>query len=243
MKSLLRASALALVLVSSAGSMALAQSTPGADTVFLATTLNLSAYGEVRVVPDMASIGMGVVTEAPTAAGALRANAAQMNKVMAALKAAGIAPKDIQTSGLSLNAQYDYVENQPPKLRAYQASNQVTVVIQDLTKLGAAVDATVNAGANQVNGISFGVKSPEAAENAAREAAARALMAKADLYARVTGYKVSRLVSLSESGGYSVPQPMPMMAMARMDKAESTPVASGEMRIRVDVSGVYQLAR
>ena len=243
MKSLLRASALGLLLVSSAGSAALAQSAPAADTIFQATTLNLSAYGEVRVVPDMASIGMGVVTEAATAAGALRANAAQMNKVMAALKAAGIAAKDIQTSGLSLNAQYDYVENQPPKLRAYQASNQVTVVIQDLTKLGAAVDATVNAGANQVNGISFGVKNPEAAENAAREAAARALMAKADLYARVTGYKVSRLVSLSESGGYSAPQPMPMMAMARMDKAESTPVAAGEMRIRVDVSGVYQLAR
>jgi len=243
MKTLLRASALGLLLLASAGSAALAQSTPAVDTIFQATTLNLSAVGEVRVVPDMASIGMGVVTEAPTAAGALRANAAQMNKVMAALKAAGIAAKDIQTSGLSLNAQYDYVENQPPRLRAYQASNQVTVVIQDLTKLGAAVDATVNAGANQVNGISFGVKNPEAAENTAREAAARALMAKADLYARVTGYKVSRLVSLSESGGYSAPQPMPMLAMARMDKAESTPFAAGEMRIRVDVSGVYQLAR
>ena len=132
---------------------------------------------------------------------------------MAALKKAGIAAKDIQTSGLNLSPQYVYEQNQPPRLTGYQASNQVTVTVHDLTKLGAAVDATVNAGANQVNGISFGLNDPTAAENAAREDAVKALQAKADLYAKATGYRIGRLVSLSEGGGYTPQPPMPMMAM------------------------------
>lgn len=222
---------------------AFAQSNAAGDTVFRATTLNLSGYGETKIAPDMASISLGVNTEAVTAADALSANAARMNKVMAALTAAGIAAKDIQTSNLSLNAQYDYENNQAPKLRGYQASNTVTIIVRDLTKLGAAVDATVRAGANQVNGISFGVSNPEAAENAARQKAVKALMAKANLYATASGYKVSRLVSLSESGGYQQPQPMPMMAMARMEKDGASPIAGGEMSLRIDVSAVYELSK
>jgi uncharacterized protein YggE len=86
-----------------------------------------------------------------------------MNGVMASLRKAGIAEKDIQTSNLNLNPQYRYVENQPPELVGYQASNQVTVTVHDLKKLGAAVDATVGAGANHVQGISFGLEDPTAA--------------------------------------------------------------------------------
>ena len=165
MNILVRASTLSLVLAATvATSAALAQvAAPAADTLFRATTLNLSAYGETRAVPDMATINLGVNTEAPTAAGAMTANAVQMNKIFAALRRAGIADKDIQTTGLNLNAQYDYVQNEPPKLRGYQASNQVTVAVRDLSRVGAALDATVTAGANQVNGISFGLADPAAA--------------------------------------------------------------------------------
>jgi uncharacterized protein YggE len=216
-----------------------------ADSAFRATTFNLSAYGETRIAPDMATINLGVQTDAPTAAEALKANGARMNQVLAALKKAGIADRDVQTSNLNLNAQYAYEQNQPPKLTGYQASNQVTITVRDLTKLGAAVDATVNAGANTVNGISFGLSNPQAAEDAARLEAVKALQAKAELYGRATGYKAVRLVNLSEGGGYSpAPPPMPVYAMAmKREMSDSTSVAAGELRVRVDVSAVYEAAK
>jgi uncharacterized protein YggE len=248
MKTLMRAAALGLVLTATAAApAALAQAAPpAADTMFRATTLNLSAYGETKVAPDMATITLGVMTEGKTAAEAMQANATRMSAVMASLRKAGIADKDIQTSNLNLSPQYKYQENQPPLLVGYQASNNVTITVHDLKKLGAAVDASVNAGANQVHGISFGLDDPSAAENAAREAAVKALGAKADLYAKATGYKVSRLVSLSEGGGYTPqpPMPMAMYAAKRGEMADAgTSVSGGELKVRIDISGLYELTR
>lgn len=213
------------------------------DAAFRATTLNLSASGESKVAPDLATITLGVQTDGATAAGAMSANAAQMTKVIAALKKAGIAERDIQTSNLSVNPQYVYVENNPPKLTGYQASNQVTVQVRDLAKLGQTVDATVNAGATNVGGISFGLQDPLAAENQARLDAVKALQAKADLYARATGYKIVRLVSLGEGGGYTPQPPMPMYAMAKREMSDSSPVSAGELKVRVDVLATYELAK
>ncbi|MDP3659641.1 SIMPL domain-containing protein [Phenylobacterium sp.] len=245
MKSSLRAATLCVLMAAAvAAPPAFAQTAPAADTMFRATTLNLQAYGEVRAAPDIATISLGVMTEAKTASEAMQANATRMTQVIAALRRAGIAERDIQTSGLNLNPQYVYEQNVAPRLSGYQATNQVSITVRDLKKLGAAVDATVEAGANQVNSISFGLNDPTTAENAAREAAVKALGAKADLYARATGYRIGRLVSLSEGGGYSPsPPPMPMVSMARMEKADSTPVSPGELRVRIDVSGLYELTR
>jgi hypothetical protein len=247
MKTLMRAAGLGLALATAAAApAALAQAAPpAADTMFRATTLNLSAYGETRVEPDMANISLGVVTDGKTAAEAMAANATRMTAVIASLKKAGIAEKDIQTSNLNLNPQYRYQQNEAPVLIGYQASNQVTIRVLDLKKLGSAVDATVNAGANQVHGISFGLQDATAAENTAREAAVKALVAKADLYAKATGHRVSRLVSLSEGGGYSPQPPMPMeMAMsAQRMKGADTPVAAGQLNVRIDISGLYELTR
>jgi uncharacterized protein YggE len=244
MKTWMRAAALAGLLAIGGAGAAAAQSAPaGAESVFRATTLTLSAYGETRTAPDMATISLGVVSQEPEAAAALTANAADMSRVIAALKHGGVAERDIQTSQLSLEPQYLYQNNQPPKLTGYRVSNQVTITVRDLKRLGAAVDAVVSAGANQLGSVSFGLSDPTAAENAAREAAVKALAAKAELYAHATGYKVLRLVSLSEGGGYSPPTPVPMVAMAaRLDKAQ-TPVETGEARVRVDASAVYELAR
>lgn len=249
MKTLMRASALGLTLACAAAVPAVlaqtaAPATPAAESMFRATTLNLAAAGEVDVAPDMATINLGVQTEAPTAEAAMQANARQMNQVMTALRRAGVAERDIQTSNLNLSAQYDYQQNEPPRLRGYQASNQVTIKVRDLARLGAAVDATVSAGANQINGISFGLSDPTAAENAARQAAVRNLRAKAELYAQATGYRVGRLVTLSEGTSYSAPQPpMPYMAMARAESKDMTPVSGGELTVRVDISGLYELTR
>ena len=237
------APALVGALLLGAAAPALAQTST--DAAFKATTFSLSAYGEARVAPDMATINLGVQTDAPTAAEALKANGVRMNQVMAALKKAGIAERDIQTSNLNLNAQYVYEQNQPPKLTGYQASNQVTITVRDLTKLGGAVDATVGAGANTVNGISFGLADPRAAEDAARLEAVKALQAKAELYGRATGYKAVRLVNLSEGGGYApAPPPVPMMAFAaKREMADSTSIAGGELKVRIDVSAVYEAAK
>lgn len=247
MKTLMRAAAVGLLLSAAAVPAAFAQAAPpaAADSLFRATTLNLSAYGETKVAPDMASISLGVMTEGKTAAEAMQANATRMSAVMASLRKAGIADKDIETSNLNLNPQYNYQENQPPLLIGYQASNNVTIRVHDLKRLGAAVDASVNAGANQVQGISFGLEDPTAAENAARAAAVKALVAKADLYAQATGYKVSRLVSLSEGGGYTPAPPMPMAAFSakRMESDAGTSVSGGQLSVRIDISGLYELTR
>ncbi|CAN5201396.1 hypothetical protein BH09PSE1_BH09PSE1_17150 [soil metagenome] len=227
---------------------AFAQSTgsqPVQSTIQMIQTqpsLNLSATGEVKVAPDMATISFGVVTEAVTAREAMALNATRMTEVAAAMRRAGLAERDIQTSGLNLQAQYDYAENQPPKLRGYQATNRVTVNIQDLTRVGATADAVVAAGVNQIDGISFGLKDPKAAEDEARRMAVTALQSKARLYAEALGVTLGGIRSLNEGGGYTPPQPMPMMfARASMAGADTTPVSAGELSVKIDITGVYDL--
>lgn len=246
MRMLLGAAALAALLATGPLATARAETVAPspAESLFHATTLNLSAYGETKLTPDMATISLGVETQGGTAARALADNAARMSQVMAALRAAGVAAKDIRTSGLNLNAQYAYEQGQAPRLTGYRAADQVTVSVRDLAKVGAIADATVAAGANQVNGVSFGLADPTAAANAAREEAVRALGAKAELYARATGYRVARLVSLSEGGGVDGlrPQPLQVTAMARVQNAP-TSVAPGELTVRVDIAGLYELSR
>ena len=229
--------------------LAAAVAAPGAhaqsaDPAFATTTLNLSAYGEARIAPDMATISLGVETTDPTAAGAMRANAERMARVVGALKAAGIADRDLQTSTLSLSPQYVYEQNRPHRLTGYQASNQLTVTVTDLTRLGAVADAVVGAGATNVGQISFGLANPVSAENTARIAAVKALEDKAALYAQAVGYRINRLVNLSEGGGYTPgpPRPMPMMAM-RAEAAVATPVEAGDLKVRIDITGLFELGR
>lgn len=213
--------------------------------VFRATTLNVAAFGETRIMPDMATISFGVMTQAPTAAEAMQANRARMNAVAQALRAQGIADRDIQTSGLNLSPQYSYEQNQPPKLIGYQASNEVTVTARDLATLGRTVDAVVGAGVNQINGISFGLQNPRAAEDQARQAAVQALNAKAALYAQASGLRVVRLVNLSEGAPVMPLQNRPVMMRMAADAAESRPtnIEPGELRVRIDVSGMFELGR
>ena len=235
---------LGAALVGLSAPAALAQSAPmEVHAMTAAPALNLSAYGEVKIAPDMATITFGVTTDAATAQAALADNARRMQAVFAALSRAGIADRDIQTSGLNLSAQYDYIQNEPPRLRGYQASNRVTVNIVDLTKVGTTADAVVSAGVNQIDGISFGLKDPKVAEDEARVLAVRALQDKARLYARALGVELGSIRSLSEGGGYQAPQPMPMMARMAMADSASTPVAAGELAVRIDISGTYDLGR
>ncbi|MHB8531079.1 MAG: SIMPL domain-containing protein [Caulobacteraceae bacterium] len=207
-----------------------------------APTLDLSAQGESRVAPDMASLTLGVQTKAGTAAAALGANAGRMARVLAALKRAAIPDRDIATASITLAPQYAYDQNQPPRLTGYQAGDEVVVRVETLSALGPVIDAAVGAGATDVGGVSFGLANPVAAENSARVAAVKALQDKAALYAELTGYRIARLVNLTEGAAApNPPRPLAMMAMARA--APSTPTEPGEMTVRVEITGVFELTR
>ncbi len=209
---------------------------------FSATTLQLSAYGEVSVPPDMATLTLGVETTAATAVEASRANAGRMSQVVAAVKASGVPDRDIQTAQLSLSPQYAYEAGQPARLTGYQASNQVNVVTRDLTKLGRVADFATGAGATNMGQISLGLANPVAAENSARVAAVKALEDKANLYAQATGYRITRLINLTEGEGVTPFSPRPMMAMAKAVEAP-TPIEAGQVKVRVDITGEFELAK
>jgi len=242
LRPLLLAAALAFGVTTMA---ACAQDTTAGYTVPAdATLLSVSAQSEAKRVPDVATISAGVVTQAADANAAMRANAVQMDKVMAAIKAAGIAERDIQTSGINLNPQYKYVENQEPTITGYQANNTVNLKVRDIGKLGKVLDALVASGANQVNGPSFEIDQPDEAYDEARRGALEKAQARAAMYAKTLGVRVRRIVSISEGAGFQPPRPMPMMAMAARGKAEmDTAVSPGETTLSANLDVVFELGR
>jgi uncharacterized protein YggE len=204
------------------------------------TRLDINATGEVSRVPDVAVITAGVITRSPSAGGAIQQAAARMARVRAALKAAGVADRDIQTSNLSLNPDYVYENNQPARLTGYQASNQLNVRFRDIANAGKIIDALVAEGANQINGPTLTIDKPELALDEARAKAVTTARARAELYARSLGLRVVRVVSMSESGGYAVPPPMPMMMEARAQAADSK-IDPGEQKLQVTLAVTYEL--
>lgn len=198
------------------------------------TLLDVVAEGEASRVPDIATIRAGVVSQAPTAAAALSANATQMARVLAALKAAGVAERDLQTATISLNPQYRYAQNQPPVITGYQASNSVAVKFRDIARSGAILDALVRQGANQIEGPNLSIDKLEAAQDEARVDAVKRARARAELYAKALNMRVERLVSLSEAADGGMPGPVPVM-MVRAQAKDATQVVPGEQQVGVTV--------
>ena len=216
-----------------------AQQTPSITQTIAGTRLDISATGEVTRVPDLAIISAGVVTRSASASGAIQQAAARMARVREALRQAGIADRDIQTSNISLNPDYTYANNQPPKLNGYQASNTVNVRFRDIASTGKILDALVAQDANQINGPNLTIDQPDAALDEARAKAVAQGRARADLYARSLGMRVTRLVAISESGGFSPPPPMPVM-MERAQAAD-TKIDAGEQKLQVNVAMTFEL--
>ena len=218
------------------------QTVPVQMPVMTGTRLDVSASGEVTRVPDLAIISAGVQTLQPTATAAIEENAARMERVRAALKRAGIEDRDIQTSSINLNPEYQYDQNRPPRLTGYRATNTVNVKFRDLKRTGSILDALVAEGANQINGPNLTVDKPEAALDEARTKAIANGRARADLYARALGMRVLRLISVSEGGGYNVPPPMPMVAMmAERGAAADSKIDPGTQQLQVNVSMSFEL--
>ena len=228
------------------------------------TLLTVAAEGRSMRTPDLAVFSAGVTTNGKTAGEALAENSRAMSRVIAALKAAGIAERDIQTSNLSINPIYsdpnrdammaarvnrtEYVplppEQQITRIIGYNASNQVSVRQRRLGDYGRVIDTLVSAGANQVNGPMFQMDNPDPALDEARIAAMKTARQRADLYARAAGLRVQRIVSITEGGGYYSPPPV---VFARMASAESgpppppAPVQAGELQMTTNVTVLYEL--
>lgn len=202
-----------------------------------ATLLEVSAEGRTLRTPDIATIRAGVTTQADTAAAAASDNAQRMARVVAALKRAGIADRDVSTANVALSPRYRYADNVPPVITGYQASNSVSVRFRDIAKSGRALDVLVKEGANEINGPSFSLDKPDAALDEARTDAIARARARADLYAKAAGMRVDRIVSIVEAGEDAGGAPPPMvMQMARV-KAESadTVVMPGETAVTARV--------
>ena len=222
-------------------SPAVAQPATTVSQAIAGTRLDVTATGEATRVPDVALINAGVTNRASTATAALEQNAAQMERVRAALKRAGIADRDIQTSNISLNPEYRYADNQPPQLTGYTASNQVNVRFRDLKNTGKILDALVKEGANQISGPNLTIDQPESALDEARTKALAVGRARAELYARSLGMRVVRLIAVTEGGGnYAPPPPMPVMMEARAQAAYAK-IDPGEQKLSVSLGMTFEL--
>ena len=236
----MRTALLAALMIGAALPNAAAAQQASITQAIAGTRLDISATGEVSRVPDLAIITAGVVAKAPTASAALQESASRMQRVVAALKRAGIADRDIQTSNVNLNPEYRYPENQSPQLTGYTASNNVTVRFRDVRTSGRILDALVGEGANQIGGPNLTIDNTDAALDEARAKAIAVGRARAQAYARSLGMRVVRLVALSETGGNSIVQPLPMYARADVAMAK-TQIEPGEQKLQVTLAMTFEL--
>jgi uncharacterized protein len=206
--------------------------------------IELSIHETIAAEPDIVTIGAGVSTEARTAVEALRMNSAEMQKVIAQLKRLGVPEREIQTTGINLNAMYDYDQDARRQIfRGYQASNRVSVKLRKITETGRVLDALVEAGANDLNGPSFGLENDEPAKDAARKRALERAKARAEDYARQLGYGSAKVLAITESmSGHS---PMPERAMMRTSDivlaSAPPPVQPGMVSTGISITIKYEL--
>lgn len=202
--------------------------------------ITVSGQGLVEAAPDRASLSLGVVTDGKTGAMALAENSKAMANVMAQLANAGILPENLQTQNLSVSPRWNTSstrDRDEADIKGFTARNMLSVEILDLAKLGTVLDAAVSTGANNFNGISFGLSDPSQALEKARRAAVADAISKAELYASAAGVNLGDLIAINELGGPSRPVPMAAMRMV-----ESVPVAAGEVTVSATVTLVYAIA-
>ena len=207
--------------------------------------VELTVMEQVEADPDLVTVGAGVTTNATTAVEALRLNSVEMRKVIDRLKALGIAERDIQTTGINLNARYDYDQRaQQQVFRGYQASNRVSVKLRKVDDTGKVLDALVVAGATDLDGPRFSLEDDTQAKAEARSRAMARAREQSLEYARLAGFSELRLLEVNETiTGYNGPMPL-MRGVATMDAAEqSAPVQPGLVSTSVNVTVKYEMVR
>jgi uncharacterized protein YggE len=199
----------------------------------------VAGEGSISVAPDNAELTAGVATKAKTAKEAADANSKLMTAVIAALVDAGIAKKDIQTSQFSVQTVYTNQGNTEPKLTGFSASNQVTVTIRQIDKIGEIADRVVSAGATNIGNLAFLHSDMSKLLDQARESAVADARRKAELYARAAGVTLGRVVLINENSTYA-----PFAKAVRSAAfAAAAPIATGEDTLRVDITVGFDIAR
>jgi uncharacterized protein YggE len=198
--------------------------------------VTVTGEGTVAAAPDSAVIRLGVSSQGKTARAASDANAREMTVVLAAIKESGAADRDIQTTTLSLQPQYDPNKTGAARLIGFQANNQVTVKIRDVARLPSVLDRAIAGGANEMSGVEFIVSEQGKLLDKARAEAIADARRKADLYATAAGMKVGRVMAISEEG--SAP---PQRTFQALRAGAATPLAPGEQTMRAVVTVSYEL--
>lgn len=202
----------------------------------------VSGMGKVSLQPDIAYLYLGVEAQAATVTEARDQAARAMDAVIAALKARGVADKDIRTTYFSIQPRYEYPREGGPILVGYTVSNQVSVTVRDLNTVGPVIDDVASAGGNntRINGISFAIDDDSAARIEARKLAVGDAMAKAKQFAELIGVTLGKLMYISESGGSVV---YPERYAKDFAYAEGsyvpTPISAGELDVVITVQAVF----
>lgn len=203
--------------------------------------VNVVGTGQAFGTPDQASVSVGVETFATTVGEATTQNQATVDKVMAALKAMGIADEDIQTANYSLYAEQKYGDNGPEGIAGYRVSNQVNVKIRDINQVGDVLAAATDAGANSIYGVSFSVADPEALLQQARAAAMADAAKRAQSLAQLGNVALGGITTISESYGAAA-FPMAATASYAMDMAAPVPsINPGQLSFEVQVQVTYAI--
>jgi uncharacterized protein YggE len=217
------------------------QSTIAAPNIALTRQITVVGKGEAKAAPNTASVQLGVQSEAETARQALSDNNTRMQALIVQLKELGVAEKDIQTSNITIYPRYD---DKGRDVLGYQVSNTVTVTIRNISQTGELLDKVVDAGANNVTGISFAIDQPSAIEQAARDAAIKDARARAEAMAKASNATIGQVLSITENIGASPPPVYPMEARATaggMAADAMVPVQSGEQTINAQVQITFEL--
>jgi hypothetical protein len=204
--------------------------------------IDLTISETVETRPDIATFSTGVQTMAPTASEAVRANNVQMASVVARLKKLGIADRDIQTTQINLNQQFDYRDGQQI-FKGYQASNMVNAKLRDLKKLGAFLDALAVDGATNFNGPTFGIDDDSSFRDAARDKVWASAMTRARNLARKAGFADVRVLRVEESEQGRSYSPMPMVVRSMDASEKSTPISPGELSVGATMSFTFEMVK
>jgi uncharacterized protein YggE len=216
--------------------------TPGRDDNRRVTRVMVAGDSIVQAQPDTAIITIAVVTQNRSAISAQQDNAAKTDAVVRALKAAAGSGAEVKTSGYSVQPQRVYKENQPPTITGYEARNSVTVTLSDLTKVGSVIDASAQAGANDISGIAFTLRQDQQARDRALSEATREAVSKAQVIARALGGRVVRIVEVQEEGFQQRP-PVPMYQTEAFMAKQSvpTPIEVGSLDISSKVQVIAEV--
>ncbi len=206
----------------------------------------VNGEGNIRVAPDEATVRIGVVRQAPMAQAAQdQANTAG-NDIISSIGKTGVSATDIQTSRLTLNPIYaprSPESSQAPRIVSYQASNVVSVRLTDLNKVGPVIDAALKAGANEIQGVGFGLRDDSSARRQALKQAVSDAQKKADTIAEAARLALGEPIEISENGVTVMPRgEFNEAVMMRAAVAAPTPVSAGEIEVRANVTIRYRIA-